>query len=63
MRSFLIGALVMLLTACVSVTPQDYASQGPALDLRQYFNGKIDAWGMIQDRSGKVVKAGPGKAA
>ena len=56
MRNILAGLLVVLLTACASVTPQDYASQGPALDLRQYFNGKIDAWGMIQDRSGKVIK-------
>ena len=56
MRNPLIGLLVMLLTACASVAPQDYAAQKPALDLRQYFNGKIDAWGMIQDRSGKVTK-------
>ena len=28
----------------------------PVLDLREYFNGKVDAWGMVQDRSGKVIK-------
>ena len=26
------------------------------LELRDYFDGTIDAWGMFQDRSGKVVK-------
>ena len=33
-----------------------YASEKPRLDLQQYFNGTLDAWGMFQDRSGKVVK-------
>jgi hypothetical protein len=52
----LMALAVLVLTACASVTPQDYAGEKPALDLREYFNGKIDAWGMIQDRSGKVTK-------
>jgi hypothetical protein len=26
------------------------------LELRQYFNGTLDAWGIFTDRSGKVVK-------
>ncbi len=45
-----------LLAACASVTPQDYAAQKPALDLREYFNGQVDAWGIVQDRSGRVIK-------
>lgn len=46
-----------LLTACASpVTPADYANEKPTLDLQQYFNGTLDAWGIFQDRSGKVVK-------
>ena len=34
----------------------DYAEQTPKLDLRTYFNGTVDAWGMFTDRSGRVVK-------
>ena len=45
-----------LLQGCANVNIQDYASERPALDLRTYFNGPIEAWGMFQDRSGKVVK-------
>jgi Protein of unknown function (DUF3833) len=48
--------LLVFLTSCVSVVPKDYAAEKPELDLKQYFNGTIDAWGMFQDRSGKVVK-------
>jgi hypothetical protein len=45
-----------MLTACSTVDVSQYAQETPVLDLQQYFNGTIDAWGMFQDRSGKVVK-------
>jgi hypothetical protein len=44
------------LTSCASQGIQDYATEKPILDLKTYFNGRVDAWGMFQDRSGKVVK-------
>lgn len=47
---------VLILTACAGPTPADYAQEKPVLDLKEYFNGTIDAWGVFQDRSGKVVK-------
>jgi Protein of unknown function (DUF3833) len=55
-RQIIIVVLALVLSACASVTPQDYAADKPVLDLRQYFNGKVDAWGIVQDRSGKVIK-------
>lgn len=48
--------LCALLTACASVNIKEYAAEQPKLDLKQYFNGKIDGWGMVQDRSGKVTR-------
>lgn len=44
------------LAGCASVDIKDYAADQPKLDLRQYFNGTIDGWGMVQDRSGKVTR-------
>jgi hypothetical protein len=49
-------AAALLLASCASVTPQDYAAMKPKLDLASYFNGKVDAWGIVQERSGKVIK-------
>ncbi len=43
-------------SGCASPTIEDYASEKPALDLRTYFNGIVDAWGIFTDRNGKVVK-------
>ena len=46
----------LLLASCGSVSVTDYAADKPPFDLREYFNGKVDGWGTIQDRSGKVTK-------
>ncbi len=48
--------LLLLVAGCASVTPQDYAKETPKLDLATYFNGKVDGWGTVQDRSGKVIR-------
>jgi len=46
----------LLLSSCSSVRIEDYRGQQPVLDLRDYFNGRIMAWGQFQDRSGRVIK-------
>jgi hypothetical protein len=44
------------LAGCAAVDVADYAQEQPELDLARYFSGTVDADGMFQDRSGKVVK-------
>ena len=56
MRWTLLAVIAMLMTGCATLTPQDYARESPKLDLATYFNGKVDGWGMVQDRSGKVLR-------
>ncbi len=55
-RALLLLLLVVQLSSCASVSPDIYRQERPALVMEQYFNGTIDAWGMFQDRSGKVIK-------
>jgi hypothetical protein len=45
-----------LVAGCAGVDPGTYRSEKPVLDLRTYFDGDIDAWGVFQDRSGQVVR-------
>jgi hypothetical protein len=45
-----------LVAGCAGPQIADYAQEKPALDMRTYFNGKVDAYGVFTDRSGKVVK-------
>jgi len=52
----LLSGLSLLLSGCGTVPVEQYRDERPAMDLRRYFDGTVDAWGMFQDRSGKVVK-------
>ena len=44
------------LTACASPGVEHYRAEHPKLDLQQYLNGTLDAWGIFQGRSGDVKK-------
>jgi hypothetical protein len=55
-RRFLLLATSAALAGCAGPQVADYAGQTPKLDLRTYFNGTLDAYGVFTDRSGKVVK-------
>jgi hypothetical protein len=44
------------LGGCASQQIDGYASEKPTLDLRSYFNGTLDAYGIFTDRSGQLVK-------
>lgn len=50
-----LGALLVL-TACSSPDINTYAKATPALQIEQYFAGTTKAWGMVQERSGKVAR-------
>jgi hypothetical protein len=50
------AASTLALTGCASPSISDFAGQKPALDLRSYFNGTLDAYGVFLDRSGKVAR-------
>jgi hypothetical protein len=51
-----VGIALALLAGCAGQKVNDYRDEKPVLDLATYFNGKLDAWGIVRNRSGKVVK-------
>lgn len=48
--------IALLTTSCTSVQLSDYANQKPQFDMQEYFNGRVVAYGIVQDRSGKVIR-------
>jgi hypothetical protein len=44
------------LTGCSSIDPKIYAKNSPKLDIRNYLNGPLEAQGILQNRSGEVIK-------
>ena len=58
-RTLLAAATLPLLgglAGCATPRPEDYAAERPVLDLARYFDGRVTAHGVFQDRNGRVVK-------
>ncbi len=53
-RRFLLLFAILLLAGCSSVKVEDFAAEKPALDISAYFNGVIDAWGVVRNRDGSI---------
>jgi len=56
MLKILLLPLFLLLASCGQIEVEHYRDEQPRLDLREYFTGRVDAWGMFQKRSGEVIK-------
>ena len=55
-RSIWFVMTAIFLAGCASVQVSDYTQEKPKFDLQQYFNGRVIAHGIVQDRSGKVIR-------
>lgn len=56
LRVILVGIFVILFVGCSGLSVKDYKDEKPVLVLEEFFNGKIDGYGMLQSRSGKVKR-------
>ena len=45
-----------LLLSCSSQNLDQYSTTSPALDLKEFFNGELVAYGMLQNRSGVMTR-------
>ena len=53
----LIGALLLaalMTTGCSPMKPQDFAETAPRFRIEEFFAGQTKAWGLFEDRFGKV---------
>jgi len=56
MRLILSFILILLLSSCSKMNPEDYKNTEPKIKIEEYFLGNVKAWGIFQDRSGKVKR-------
>ncbi len=45
----------LMLNCCSSEKVEYYSNTSPKMDLKEYFDGSIKAWGVVQDWRGRVV--------
>ena len=58
-RPFLLIISLILITNCSKnnvMKPQDFQSKEPRLIIEEYLSGDVKAWGVLQNRSGKVTR-------
>ena len=55
MRKFYI-IFLLFLSSCADHSIKSYNDELPKINLREFFNGEIYALGIVQDRSGRVIK-------
>ena len=48
--------VIALTTTSCATAPEEYANSTPQLDMAEYFNGPLKAWGIVQNRQGKVTR-------
>lgn len=63
MRSFsywlrygIVVSFAVLLSACSGMKPEQFTDAEPKLVLEEYFDGKVYAWGIFEDRFGQVQR-------
>ena len=57
MKKTLSLLLLIFLTGCANnMKPTDFKDQKPRLIIEEYLSGNVEAWGVLQNRSGKVTR-------
>ena len=57
MKKFIGLCLLILITGCANkMKPIDFKDQKPRLVIEIYLSGDVKAWGVLQNRSGKVTR-------
>tara|TARA_Y100000590_G_C15299994_1_gene855905 strand:- start:22 stop:570 length:549 start_codon:yes stop_codon:yes gene_type:complete len=57
--SLLLIIIVLIITNLIfkkPMKPKDFEGTQPTIKIEEYFNGKVKAWGILQNRSGKVTR-------
>lgn len=57
----LVFLTITLLTGCSSMKIEDFNNTKPEFIPQEYFNGKLRAYGIVKDRSGKITRTFKGE--
>jgi len=49
----IVSSFAFLLAGCGASSTENYAGESPSMDIRKFFNGPVEAWGVLYDIGGK----------
>lgn len=56
MKFFSLLFALLLIAGCSKVDLEQYVDNQPEFDIMEYFSGKTTGWGIVQDRSGNLLR-------
>ena len=56
MKAIIAVILAVIVSSCSKPDLSRYTDNEPAFDIFTYFNGKTTGWGIVQNRSGKLIR-------
>ena len=56
MKRFLLLIILLILNGCADMNINKFVDQKPKFILENYFDGKVEAWGMFHDRFGNLKR-------
>lgn len=56
LRTTLLSVAILAAAACSNVQVTDYNDFKPAMEVEQFFNGRLTAHGVVKDRGGRVIR-------
>ena len=56
LKIILFTILVVIFTGCSKMKIEDFKNKSPEFIPQEYFNGPLKAYGMVKDRSGKIIR-------
>ena len=56
MKIVILVSALLVMVGCSKVDLDQYVDNQPKLDIMDYFSGKTTGWGIVQDRSGKLLR-------
>jgi hypothetical protein len=54
-KGMIIMGMIGMLLGCSGPDLEEYANKTPPMNIKEFFNGKIKAWGIIQNRNGNIT--------
>ena len=54
-KGVLVMGVIAFMQNLFAIDPQKYEGLKPVMKIEEFFNGKIKAWGIVQDRSGNIL--------
>ena len=55
-RTLILFVCLSLLGACSAIRVEDYSGQSPALQMEEFFQGDLVAYGVVKDFRGRVIR-------